>query len=540
MARKKKDAEIVVTEEITENVEIKDNDDVCEDGSEAAGDQDKEEFLEDHELAAMEAVEDLGEQPAERCELAPLEIHGPKDGPWRRRCPFFIYENEQDAWAYLEIDCSFHGHISLQTACDSAEDVIAMTQGQCFGDFGSCETYKEIYEAMQGCDDPDPSGEYFKVCGNCCNASLDAEDLHNPDNDGASEYCHCLQSGCDRLRCMEARLVDGSGCPWFNRYLDWTLDMPAQGSRGESEVAVRGPIEVDEERTPDVIALEINAIKTATMKTVLVNLIAIGGKLTEAKELVGHGNWGGWLQEKVNYSQDTANNLMKLFREYGPSQLDLFGTSINSETFRNLGYSQALALCAIPADEREGFVQGNDVGKISIRQLKREVEEYKNKLDAAESKVRNLEWRTGDSWYRNNYNKLNNENYELKQKLREAGSPVSDSSGESDSIQKERVEVLPREAVNYIKERIENFFESIAPALPDKGAIKIFVDACKSGHYGYYDEESVIGTMDELVDNLKAIVGWIRELSPDCYEWAELGWCGYSSEESGSEEDGDE
>ena len=48
-------------------------------------------------------------------------------------------------------------------------------------------------------------------------------------------------------------------------------------------------------RTPEIIAAEINGIKEQTRKMVLYNSIEIGRKLTEAKLLVEHGEWGHWL-----------------------------------------------------------------------------------------------------------------------------------------------------------------------------------------------------------------------------------------------------
>jgi hypothetical protein len=117
-----------------------------------------------------------------------------------------------------------------------------------------------------------------------------------------------------------------------------------------------------------VIAAEINIIKVQTKKVVLSASVEIGRLLCEAKELVKFGDWEGWLKEKVDYSQSTANNLMKIYKEYGDEQIDLLGTS-KSQTFGNLSYSQAIALFALPAEEREDFVKGNNVEDMTARQL---------------------------------------------------------------------------------------------------------------------------------------------------------------------------
>nr|WP_243454655.1 DUF3102 domain-containing protein [Desulfosporosinus fructosivorans] len=69
-------------------------------------------------------------------------------------------------------------------------------------------------------------------------------------------------------------------------------------------------------RTPEQIASE-NVIKEESGKMLLPNAVEIGRRLTEAKELVPHGEWLNWLTESVSYTRSTASRLMKTFREYG-------------------------------------------------------------------------------------------------------------------------------------------------------------------------------------------------------------------------------
>ncbi len=122
-------------------------------------------------------------------------------------------------------------------------------------------------------------------------------------------------------------------------------------------------------RDIEVIAAEINNIKEQTRIMVLNNSVEIGRRLVEAKSIIQHGQWGAWLEESVNYSQRTANNLMRIFEEYGSNQISLFGAS-NSQAFANLSYSQAVALLGIPdIEEREAFIKENNVEDMSSREL---------------------------------------------------------------------------------------------------------------------------------------------------------------------------
>ncbi|MDM5278820.1 DUF3102 domain-containing protein [Paenibacillus silvae] len=136
-------------------------------------------------------------------------------------------------------------------------------------------------------------------------------------------------------------------------------------------------------RTIETIAIEINSIKDQTKKIMLHGSIEIGRRLTEAKEMMPHGEWMNWLADQVDYSQSTANNLMKLFKEYGTDQLTLFGDNADSQALGSLSYTQAVALLGIPAEEREAFVQENDVDSMSTREL---AEAVKARKDAEKAK----------------------------------------------------------------------------------------------------------------------------------------------------------
>lgn len=126
-----------------------------------------------------------------------------------------------------------------------------------------------------------------------------------------------------------------------------------------------------EKKSPEVLAAEIRAL-TASM---LANIIEIGRRMCQAKEILPHGQFGEWVKAKTGYSQSTANNFMKLFQEYGAAQGCLFGAEVNSQTFGNLPYSKALALLAIPAEEREEFARENHVEDMSTRELKQAIKE---------------------------------------------------------------------------------------------------------------------------------------------------------------------
>lgn len=129
------------------------------------------------------------------------------------------------------------------------------------------------------------------------------------------------------------------------------------------------------QRTPELIATEINSIKSQTRMMVLCNSIEIGRRLAEAKTMIPHGEWGKWLGNSVDYSQSTANNLMRIFEEYGAAQLSLFGSEAKSQALGNLLYTQAVALLKLPGDDREKFIEENDIENMSTRELQQAIKE---------------------------------------------------------------------------------------------------------------------------------------------------------------------
>ena len=73
-------------------------------------------------------------------------------------------------------------------------------------------------------------------------------------------------------------------------------------------------------------------------------ILTIGQRLAEAKAMLDHGEWLPWLTERVEFSERSAQNFMRLAREWS-----------NPQTLADLGASKALTLLALP-EERDGFI----------------------------------------------------------------------------------------------------------------------------------------------------------------------------------------
>lgn len=130
--------------------------------------------------------------------------------------------------------------------------------------------------------------------------------------------------------------------------------------------------DIQGQRSIDQITLEINFYKAQTAQ----NIIEIGKRLIEAKQQLQHGEWLPWLRDKVEFSVNSADNFMKIAREYS-----------NSQPVGNLPYTKLLALLQVPEDEREEFLQETHLvdgqEKTVSEMSKRELQEAIKQRDEA-------------------------------------------------------------------------------------------------------------------------------------------------------------
>lgn len=145
--------------------------------------------------------------------------------------------------------------------------------------------------------------------------------------------------------------------------------------------------DIQTQRTPDIIGAEIRGL-TQQAKTMTVWFgIEIGRRLTEAKEMLEHGQWLAYLKEQTEFSRSSAGRLMTLYKKYGAAQTSLFGAEANYPTLNNLSISNALRLLAVPEDEREEFAAEHDVEHMSAREL----DELIKQRDEAEQRAAKAE-----------------------------------------------------------------------------------------------------------------------------------------------------
>lgn len=203
-------------------------------------------------------------------------------------------------------------------------------------------------------------------------------------------------------------------------------------------------------RTIGMVTQEINQLTAQAQRLILGHAIEIGRRLTEAKQMLSHGEWGKWLKEEIHYSKSSANNMMRIFDAYGSTQMGLFGPEANSQTFGDLEYSKALALLSVPAEEREQFAQEVDAEHISVRQLKAAIQER----DAAQKQAAEAaaEWELAKEALR-----------EKEKAIQLANQRLEASASEADSLRKEN-EQLRQRPVDVAVEQIDAAPEQLKAA----------------------------------------------------------------------------
>lgn len=160
-------------------------------------------------------------------------------------------------------------------------------------------------------------------------------------------------------------------------------ELNSQTAGNEEEgTLIEGVTFVVSGRSPEVIAAEINMIKSQTAGIIETlsghirsGVYEIGRLLCEAKAAVPRGSWGEWLAENVNYSDSTAQNLMRIYRELDDGQVDIVSGKTQAELFCGLDYSQMVEVLKLPKQERAQLAAENDLASMSSREVKALVKE---------------------------------------------------------------------------------------------------------------------------------------------------------------------
>ena len=179
--------------------------------------------------------------------------------------------------------------------------------------------------------------------------------------------------------------------------------------------------------------------------------VEIGKLLIQAKEQVGHGEFGKWVEENFHLNYRMAANFMAVAKRFSNVQLTA-----------DLNQTQMMEMLALPAEETEKFIsekatEGNPVEDMTAKNLREEIKEYKERLskleqerdgykvslDNADAQLENLgaeneKLRNTQIEEAQKLGKLADENLELKENL-------NDMKDQLESLSQTTVEVAPED-----------------------------------------------------------------------------------------------
>ncbi|MGE4273855.1 MAG: DUF3102 domain-containing protein [Desulfitobacterium sp.] len=252
------------------------------------------------------------------------------------------------------------------------------------------------------------------------------------------------------------------------------------------------------ERTPQVIAAEINTIKHQAGRILLYSFIEIGRRLQEAKSQVNHGEWGTWLKESVNFSQNKAEKLMRIAAAYGPLHPQSLDTGTRTQALPNLTYSKALLLLGIPEEERADFVAELEIEGMTTLELQKAVAEKKEALKERDQAQREREQAVESGKESSQeIKKLTQANQELKAQLVENISKLNRLTTQNQSVEHRVQSNSPVNSGEGQKSMIEN--ESIPTTSTENQIMN--------------SEAKYISSRDQLLRAFDTVLIALRELS---------------------------
>ncbi len=107
-----------------------------------------------------------------------------------------------------------------------------------------------------------------------------------------------------------------------------------------------------------------------------------GRCLTVIKERVGHGNWGDWCKQNLQFSERKAQNMMKLSAEMREKN-SIFA---NPQTFADIEISKIYELLSAPEEVQKAMIENPETEDMNVREFKDEIRRLKEELAAERAK----------------------------------------------------------------------------------------------------------------------------------------------------------
>ena len=202
-------------------------------------------------------------------------------------------------------------------------------------------------------------------------------------------------------------------------------------------------------RSIEIVTAEIYTIRDNARKVFLDAVVQIGTRLEEAKQLVPQGEWTAYLTDRLGYKPSTAQNYMRIAREFGGGQVSLTGKTA-ADAFAELSYSQILPLLGMAEEEREELAEEHDLPSMSSREIAALVK------DRDEAKANADKLKEKDKLLRSKLREANEERDKAQSSLSDATQREKDLAERLDELEKRPTEVreLTEAELGELREKI--------------------------------------------------------------------------------------
>jgi hypothetical protein len=188
----------------------------------------------------------------------------------------------------------------------------------------------------------------------------------------------------------------------------------------ENENAV---VDAADVRTLETITADIRSSLRTITEVALMGAIHIGKCLIEAKDLVSHGEWLLYLENNVGFSDRSAQNYMRLYKEYGEN--------VNPQLAADLSYTNALKLLILPDDEQKEIKGKIESGELVTEDITAEIETMRIRMKELEEENAGLQLKLEDM---EDYTPTDDEIAELKTRAEKAERDAADYNKQMEEL----------------------------------------------------------------------------------------------------------
>ena len=258
-------------------------------------------------------------------------------------------------------------------------------------------------------------------------------------------------------------------------------------------------------RSIEIVTAEITMIRDNVRKVFLESVIQIGTRLEEAKQMVPSGEWTAYLTDKLGYKPSTAQNYMRIAREFGGGQVSLTGKTA-ADAFGQLSYSQVLPLLGMAEEEREELAEENDLPSMSSREIAALVKERD------EAKANADKFKEKDKLLRSKLREANEERDKAQSSLSDATQRAKDLAERLDELEKRPAEVreLTEEELEEIRSKVREENAEAARAAEERArAAGEKLDKVKNP--AAHKVNFLFGEVRGLVERLEQALGELQQ-----------------------------